>query len=55
MDFKFEAKSYLKYLEMVKNVSIHTIRNYAIDLDSFKDFIELNILKNKKTSNKIFK
>ncbi|KKL23418.1 hypothetical protein LCGC14_2425570, partial [marine sediment metagenome] len=39
MDFNTEARSYLKYLEMVKNVSIHTIRNYAIDLDSFKDFV----------------
>jgi len=55
MDFKLEAKSFLKYLEMVKNVSIHTIRNYAIDLDSFKDFIELNILKKNKISNKILK
>jgi len=55
MDFKNEARSYLNYLEMVKNVSIHTMRNYAIDLDSFKDFIELNILKKKIKSNKIFK
>ena len=55
MDFNTEARSYLKYLEMVKNVSIHTIRNYAIDLDSFKDFVELKILKKKKLSNKILK
>ncbi|NGX33515.1 MAG: Tyrosine recombinase XerC [Candidatus Anoxychlamydiales bacterium] len=55
MDFSSEARSYLRYLEMVKNVSIHTIRNYAIDLDSFKDFIEQNILKKKKLSNKILK
>ncbi len=55
MDFKIEARSYLNYLEIVKNMSLHTIRNYSIDLDSFKDFVELNILKRKKTSNKILK
>jgi len=53
MEFKSKAKSFLKYLEMVKNVSVHTIRNYAIDLDSIKDFIEINILKYQKPSNKI--
>ncbi|MFA6501758.1 MAG: site-specific integrase, partial [Parachlamydiales bacterium] len=53
MEFKNRAKSFLKYLEMVKNVSVHTIRNYAIDLDSVKDFIETNVLKYQKTSNKI--
>lgn len=53
MDFNKSAKSYLKYLEMVKNVSIHTLRNYAIDLDAFKAFIELNILKLKLPSKKI--
>ncbi|NGX34289.1 MAG: Tyrosine recombinase XerC [Candidatus Anoxychlamydiales bacterium] len=55
MDFSLEARSYLNYLEMVKNVSIHTIRNYAIDLESFKSFVELNILKKKILSNKILK
>jgi len=54
MDFNKSAKSYLKYLEMVKNVSIHTIRNYSIDLNSFKEFIEINILKLKLISNKNF-
>ncbi|NGX62860.1 MAG: Tyrosine recombinase XerC [Candidatus Anoxychlamydiales bacterium] len=53
MDFSNQARTYLKYLEMVKNVSIHTTRNYAIDLDSFKDFFELTILKKKKVSKKI--
>lgn len=55
MDFTKSAKSYLKYLEMVKNVSIHTIRNYAIDLDCFKNFVELNILNLKNPSKKILK
>lgn len=53
MDFNNGAKSYLKYLEMVKNVSIHTIRNYLIDLDTFKEFFEIEILKLKDVSKKI--
>jgi integrase/recombinase XerC len=53
LDYKKLSKEYLKYLEMIKNVSVHTIRNYAIDLDAFKDFIEINILKYKKPSLKI--
>jgi integrase/recombinase XerC len=53
MDFNKSAKLYLKYLEMVKNVSIHTIRNYTIDLDALKEFIEINILKIKIPSKKI--
>ncbi len=53
MDFNKSVKSYLKYLEMVKNVSIHTIRNYTIDFDAFKEYIELNILKLKSASKKI--
>lgn len=31
---------YLEYLRVVKNASEHTIRNYAIDLNSFKSYIE---------------
>ena len=31
---------YLDYLRVVKNASEHTIRNYAIDLNSFKTYIE---------------
>jgi len=53
MNYKESANLFLKYLEMVKNASIHTIRNYAIDLDNFKDFIEKNILKSQKPSKKI--
>jgi integrase/recombinase XerC len=31
---------FLEYLKVVKNCSTHTTRNYAIDLNSFKSFIE---------------
>lgn len=31
---------FLKYLRTVRNASEHTVRNYAIDLNSFKDFLE---------------
>jgi len=55
MDYKKNSRSFLNYLEMVKNVSVHTLRNYAIDLDDFKDFFEINILKLKASSPKILK
>ena len=47
MDLKKHTKSFLKYLEAVKNVSDHTIRNYLIDLDSFNHFLEKNNFKKK--------
>ena len=31
---------FLEYLEMVKNVSPHTIRNYSLDLKSFQQYLE---------------
>lgn len=34
------AYQFLEYLRGVKNASEHTVRNYAIDLNSLKDFIE---------------
>ena len=34
------AKKYLNYLEIVKNYSPHTIRNYSIDLNEFCLFLE---------------
>lgn len=36
---------YLEHLQVVKNGSEHTIRNYAIDLNSLKDYIENEVLK----------
>lgn len=32
--------AFLEHLEIAKNASIHTLRNYAIDLSSFESFLE---------------
>lgn len=40
---------FLEYLNVAKNASEHTIRNYAIDLNAFKSYLELEWLKEKKT------
>ena len=40
MDFVKGYKNFLKYLEIVKNFSHHTIRNYSIDLFYFYEFIK---------------
>ncbi|MCH9626027.1 MAG: Tyrosine recombinase XerC [Chlamydiales bacterium] len=39
------AHQFLDYLKGVKNASEHTLRNYAIDLNSLKNYIEINELK----------
>ena len=38
-DYKF-----LEYLRTIKNSSVHTIRNYTIDLNGLKEFVEQTIL-----------
>lgn len=43
------AQQFLKYLIAIKNASEHTIRNYAIDLNALKIYIEKRHLPNKKT------
>jgi len=35
-----QAYTFLRHLEQVKEASPHTVRNYAIDLDSLKSYIE---------------
>ncbi len=35
---------FLEYLKSVKNASEHTIRNYAIDLNALKDFVQIDLL-----------
>lgn len=45
MDYIKAGVSFLRYLQVVKNVSDHTLRNYCIDLDMFKLFIEKEVLK----------
>ncbi len=49
------AYKFLAYLRSVKNASEHTVRNYTIDINSLKYFIEKNILKSppEKLSEKI--
>ncbi|MGZ6298452.1 MAG: tyrosine recombinase XerC [Parachlamydiaceae bacterium] len=39
--FHSTAQQFITYLRAVKNSSEHTIRNYAIDLNSFKSFLEM--------------
>lgn len=39
------AYRFLEHLKVVKNASEHTLRNYTIDLNSLKNFIEADILK----------
>lgn len=38
------AYRFLHFLQVIKNASEHTIRNYCIDLEDFKSFFESNIL-----------
>lgn len=38
--FSQTAQLFLDYLKVIRNASEHTIRNYAIDLESFKNFVE---------------
>lgn len=53
MTFIHAAYEFIQYLRAVKAASEHTIRNYAIDLNSLKDFLELDYLKLKQASPKI--
>lgn len=45
MAFMFISGAYkfLEHLSVVKNASTHTIRNYAIDLNDFKSFLERDL------------
>lgn len=45
MDYVIAAISFLRYMQAIKNVSEHTLRNYRIDLEMFKQFFEKEILK----------
>lgn len=40
------AYRFLEYLKVIKNASEHTIRNYSIDLNTFKSYLENFLLKN---------
>lgn len=45
MSFIATAYQFLEHLEVVKHASEHTIRNYAIDLNSLKNYLESDVLK----------
>lgn len=49
--FVHAAYQFLEHLRVVKNASIHTIRNYAIDLNSFKCFLENTLYPDGPTEN----
>lgn len=38
--FEEGVQKYLNYLRVVKNASVHTLRNYGLDLEGFKTFFE---------------
>lgn len=44
------AYQFLEHLKVVKNASEHTIRNYAIDLNALKNYLEKELAKNCKPS-----
>lgn len=48
--FILASYRFLEYLKVVKNASEHTIRNYTIDLNSFKEYLEGEWLKDFKRS-----
>ena len=55
MDYLKASISFLHYLQIVKNVSSHTIRNYCIDLDAFKEFIEKVFFEKKSSQKEVMK
>ncbi len=44
MNFNAAAFQFLRHLRVVKDASEHTIRNYCLDLEAFKAFVEERIL-----------
>jgi integrase/recombinase XerC len=44
MNFSKAAIESLRYLRVVKHASEHTLRNYCLDLEAFKRFVEMRIL-----------
>lgn len=39
MSFRNAKDQFINYLQVIKNASIHTIRNYSIDLSALEDFL----------------
>lgn len=46
MDLSRSIEQFLKYMQVVKDASVHTIRNYKSDLVCFKNYFESDILLN---------
>jgi integrase/recombinase XerC len=42
MKYQDAAAEFLHYLNNVKNASVHTVRNYGLDLEAFKNYFEMN-------------
>lgn len=53
MQLLFAVYKFLTHMQIVKNVSEHTLRAYAADLDSFKDFLEEFFFKEEKKGPRI--
>lgn len=47
MNLKQLCHEYLDYLKVIKNASLHTLRNYGIDLDEFTAFSEEKVIDRK--------
>lgn len=45
VDYCFAGYHFLEHLRIARNASVHTIRNYAIDLNALKEFLETEELK----------
>lgn len=45
IDFCSACYHFLEHLQVARNASVHTIRNYSIDLNALKDFLETEELK----------
>jgi integrase/recombinase XerC len=50
--FILASYRFLGYLRVIKNASVHTVRNYAIDLNALKEYLEIDLF-NEETEKKI--
>src|SRR5579871_2857808 len=52
--FEEVAEQFLHYLRVVKNASDHTIRNYRLDLESFRSFVPVDVSEISKKEIRLF-
>ena len=43
--FSQVAYKFLEHFRVIKNASSHTLRNYAIDINSLKEYLEQEVVK----------